>query len=182
MDTSVMEHTAEDLIAHKLERSSILVAKPKFDQEGADLLAFLAVKDGAKFCRIQCKGRSLVKSNTAHIEVRSDWVTDAFIVFLFVETGQTDETFLFCFTSNDIRVHWTAEADRFSLSISPAKLKSELRSFQFSEQKIEQIKAIIRAADVATEFPKVIHGTANIALENVTLRATATVTGGENSL
>ena len=50
MDPSVMEYTAEDLIAHKLTRSGFLVAKPRFDQEGADLLAFLKVKDGAKFC------------------------------------------------------------------------------------------------------------------------------------
>ena len=176
MDTSVMEYTAEDLIAHKLLRSSILVAKPKFDQEGADLLAFLAVKDGAKFCRIQCKGRSLVHSSTAQIHVRTDWVTDAFIVFLFLETGRKDETSLYCFTPSDIRSHWIKEPDHFSLTITPAKLKSELVPFAFSEEKVGQIKAIIRAADLAKEFEQVVHGSLSITLEPVTLRATATVT------
>lgn len=51
-DITVMEYTAEDFIAHKLQRSGFLVAKPKFDQDGADLHAFLDVKDNAKFCRI----------------------------------------------------------------------------------------------------------------------------------
>ena len=181
MDTSVMEYTAEDLIAHKLQRSSILVAKPKFDQEGADLLAFLAVNDGARFCRIQCKGRSLIGAETAHIDVRSDWVTDAFIVFLFVETGRQDETYLYCFTSDEIRDNWTGGNGRFSLTITPAKIESDLVPFRFSEEKVERIKQIIRAADVAKEFSQVIHGTLNVTLEPVTLKATATVTPGPNS-
>lgn len=34
MDTTLMEYTAEDLIAHKLQRAGILISKPKFDREG----------------------------------------------------------------------------------------------------------------------------------------------------
>ncbi|HEY5866461.1 MAG TPA: hypothetical protein VI542_13090, partial [Candidatus Tectomicrobia bacterium] len=82
MDTTVMEYTAEDLITHKLLRAKIFVAKPKFDLEGADLLALLNVSDGAKFCRIQCKGRSLVHSPTSQVEIPKGYVTGGFIVFL----------------------------------------------------------------------------------------------------
>ena len=87
MDTTVMEYTAEDLISHKLQRHDILVAKPKFDQEGADLLGLLGVSDGAKFVRIQCKGRSLVNSDHSTVDVPMPYVTDGFVLFLFVETG-----------------------------------------------------------------------------------------------
>lgn len=80
-DTTVMEYTAEDLIAHKLQRANILVAKPKFDQDGADLLALLHVKDNAKFCRIQCKGRSLGKYG-ASVEIPTKYVSDGFVLFL----------------------------------------------------------------------------------------------------
>jgi hypothetical protein len=175
MDTSVMEYTAEDLIAHKLLRSSILVAKPKFDQQGADLLAFLAVNDGARFCRIQCKGRSLISSSTAQVEVNKEWVTSAFVVFVFVETGQTDETYLYCFTADDIHTIWNASGDRLSLSITAAKLQSELAPYRFSEPKVEQIKAIIRTADVPTEFRQVVSGSLDVTLEPVKLEATGTV-------
>jgi hypothetical protein len=67
MSTSSLEHIAEDLISHALQRQGILVAKPKFDHDGADLLALLDVSDGAKFCRIQCKGRSFVKGKKSGI-------------------------------------------------------------------------------------------------------------------
>jgi hypothetical protein len=98
MDTSVMEYTAEDLIAHKLQRGGLLVAKPKFDQEGADLLALLDVADGAKFCRIQCKGRSFGGSPHSSVVVPMRYVTDAFVLFLFIETGELKRTHLYCFT------------------------------------------------------------------------------------
>lgn len=47
MDTTHIAYTAEDLIAHKLQRYGLLVAKPKFDQSGTDLIALDEVKDGA---------------------------------------------------------------------------------------------------------------------------------------
>ena len=43
----------DDFLAHKLQRSGLLVAKPKFDRDGTDLIALMEVADGAKFCRIQ---------------------------------------------------------------------------------------------------------------------------------
>ncbi len=55
MDTTLMEYTAEDLIAHKLQRAGILISKPKFDREGTDLIALMVVKGGAAFVGFNVK-------------------------------------------------------------------------------------------------------------------------------
>ena len=64
MDTKVLEMIAECLISAHLQDAGMLVAKPKFDSKGTDLLAFVKMDDGVKFCRIQCKGRCLDNSNS----------------------------------------------------------------------------------------------------------------------
>lgn len=172
-DTTIMEYTAEDLIAHKLLRSGVLVAKPKFDQEGTDLLAFVGVSDGAKFCRIQCKGRSLINSKNSQVLVPLGYVTDAFILFLFVETGDTDKTYLFCFLGKDIR-QWPRSADGkdYVLSISENKLENEFGAFIFNERKIHEIKkAIINVDNIKGEFKKVIYGYGDITLGELVLES-----------
>lgn len=78
MDTTKLEYTAEDLIAHTLQRSGILIAKPKFDREGAGLLAFAELADGVKFCRIQCKGRTLIDSNSS-IKIPTFYVSPSLV-------------------------------------------------------------------------------------------------------
>jgi HD superfamily phosphohydrolase len=153
MDTTHIAYTAEDLISHKLQRSGLLVAKPKFDRDGADLLAFMSVDNGTKFCRIQCKGRSLINSNTSSIDVYESYVTDGFVLFLFINDGNDSTSNLFCFFSNDIKEKWELKTYKeykkiFRLSFS----KSNFNNVNFSEQKIEEIKNIIRHSDVKEEF------------------------------
>ena len=121
-----MEYTADGLIAHKLQRAGILVAKPKFNQEGADLLAFLDVSDGAKFCRVRCKGRSLVRSSSSSIEIPTHYVTDGLIMFLFVETGASDNTHLYCFFGPEIRA-WGVRNGSYFLSISRSAIAESPR-------------------------------------------------------
>jgi hypothetical protein len=173
MDTTVMEYTAEDLIAHKLQRSGILVAKPKFDQEGADLLALLGVSDGAKFCRIQCKGRSLARSPNSSVEVPKKYVTDGFILFLFVETGQADRTHLYCFHGREIRSHWRQRGNSYVLSISSSTLHA-LAEFAFDDSKVPKIKQAIIDVDAQGEFNKVIYGYLDITEAPDTLAASGT--------
>lgn len=175
MDTTVMEYTAEDLIAHKLQRSGILVAKPKFDRDGADLLALLGVSDGAKFCRIQCKGRSLVRSSGSSVEIPKKYVTDGFILFLFVETGQADLTHLYCFFGRDIRSHWHQHGDSYVLSIFRSTLQSALAQFVFDDSKVHEIKKAIIDVDVQGEFNRVIYGYLDVTEEPDMLVASGTV-------
>ena len=155
MDTSVMEYTAEDLISHKLLRGGILVAKPKFDQSGADLLALLEVSDGAKFCRIQCKGRSLIRSTTASVNLLEKYVTNGLVLFLFLETGESRSTHLYCFFAEDIR-DWPLNEGAFTLSISIASIDSRLSKYAFSDDKVDRIKQVIRNADSRQEFRRLL--------------------------
>ena len=118
MDTTFMEYTAEDLIAHKLQRAGILISKPKFDTEGADLLALTKVSDGARFCRIQCKGRSLKQSQSSSIDIPEKYVTSSFIVFLFIEDGISENSHLFCFFSEEIQSWHLNDEKKFIVSFT----------------------------------------------------------------
>jgi len=148
MDTTHLEYTAEDLIAHKLQRSGLLVAKPKFDRDGADLIALLEVADGAKFCRIQCKGRSLKNSKNSNVKILADYVSGSFFCFLYVDTGDS-KTDIFCFSVTDIKKYWNQKTENkkkyYSLSIHKDKIlnssnSANLSSFLFDPTKIDLIK------------------------------------------
>lgn len=47
MDTSVLENIAEDRISHELQRHELLVAKPKSDRSGTDLIVLAEMTDEA---------------------------------------------------------------------------------------------------------------------------------------
>lgn len=183
MDNTVLEYTAEDLIAHKLQRHRILIAKPKFDQEGADLLAFLGVTDGAKFVRIQCKGRTLDRATTSQVTVRKEYVTDGFVLFLFIETGDKEQTMLFCFLGSEIRRSWrsTPDDDYYALTLSKNSLENNLSQYRFTDARIRDIKKAIIHVDVEGEFRKVIHGYIEQTLPSVTQAATGTVGSSESN-
>jgi len=129
MDTSRQAYVAEDLIAHRLQQSGLLVAKPKFDQLGTDLLVFKAIGDGVKFCRIQCKGRSVANAN-ANVKIPVQYVTNGFIVFLYVEADAFNGE-LYCFLANDVRSWKRNSKNEFTLHISRANYKSKLLAIPF---------------------------------------------------
>ena len=174
MDTSIMEQTAEDLIAHSLQRAGLLVAKPKFDQNGADLLAFLDVNDGAKFCRIQCKGRSLINSSSSSVRLPVNYVTDGLVVSLFVETGASDETHLYCFLGREIRANWARTGDDYVINFTRSGFETDLAPYRFDESRIREIVKVIINVNVVGEFKVMGHGYADIALPPLTLRAEGT--------
>lgn len=168
MDTTHIAYTAEDLISYKLQHSGLLIAKPKFDREGADLLALLNVDKGAKFCRIQCKGRSLLKlKSKSNIVVPKSYIKGAFILILFIDDGNENETNLFCFFPDDIKKRWKLKTSRnstetlYCLSLSKTTFKDvtkkgNLLKYRLSNQKIEEIKTLIRQADINKEFMQMI--------------------------
>jgi hypothetical protein len=164
MDTTHKANIAEDLISHKLQRSGLLVAKPKFDHEGADLLVLMNLEKGAKFCRVQCKGRSLLKlMSKSHVEVPKKYIQGAFLLVLFIDDGEEKETNLFCFFQDDIENRWklrtvrNSECEFYRLSFSKAsykdvKKRGNLLEYYLTNQKIEKIKRIIREANIDKEF------------------------------
>lgn len=150
-DTTQIAYTAEDLISHKLEREGFLVAKPKFDQDGADLLVLTNVRDGASFGRVQCKGRSVIKQNS-FIEIPQKYVSDAFLVTLFIEDGNHDEANLFFFFSEDIK-KWVLKKGIYRLSIDKNCYKETFLKYRFSPEKHpKKIRTLIEKTDVNKEL------------------------------
>jgi hypothetical protein len=179
VDTSVMEYTAEDLISHKLQRGGILVAKPKFDQAGGDLIGLLNVDDGAKFCRIQCKGRSFRNLPHTGVDVPVQYATNAFILFLFLETGDMTVTNLFCFFGFTIAKTWNRSQkdgrEVFRLSLNVNTFANDLSPYRFEDSTIESIKKLIRHANLTDEFTLVTTGQLAVTLAPLTCQATGTV-------
>jgi hypothetical protein len=154
MDTSHLEYTAEDLISHKLQRGGLLVAKPKFDRDGTDLIALMEVADGAKFCRIQCKGRTLTGNKSSNVVIPEEYVSGAFFVFLYVEIGES-KPFIFCFSTKEMISRWKLNPDKKNNkkyyylgftknTILNNKNKSNLQKFLFTDNSIGKIKEIIK--------------------------------------
>jgi hypothetical protein len=150
-DTKQMENVAEDYVAHFLQRYDILVAKPKFDKEGADLLALLLANDGAQFCRIQSKGRSLKKDKSrSKVEIPRSYVSDFFIVMIYVDDGKSEH--LYCCFGSDLKAEpWIKKDGQYILSFSKANFGERLKKFEVDEEGIvvERIKDVIRNADLA---------------------------------
>jgi len=157
MSSINLEYTAEDLISHKLQRASILIAKPKFDIEGTDLIAFIKFKDAIKFGRIQSKGRTL-STGTTSIEVPVEYVYGAFFLFIYFDIG-IDNTNLYFYTANDICQYWVKSKNgkkyRLSVkakSIAENKIISDQIDFLFTDDKIDRIKKIIETSQSETEI------------------------------
>jgi hypothetical protein len=117
MDTAQKEKIAENEIASILSRRGLLMAKPFFDQRGADLLGFIHICGGAKFCRIQCKFRQA----GSHIEIPAHYVPGAFACVAYVvpkEEVNDDPTkyALYCFLPDDIR-QWRKNDGKYVLSL-----------------------------------------------------------------
>ena len=160
MDTSHLEYVAEDLIAHRLQQAGLFVAKPKFDAEGTDLVAFRQMADGVKFCRIQCKGRTL-KGRTSNVKIPAAYVTRGFIVFLYVE-GDTYTGDLYCFFESEIKT-WPLDSDsKHTLNLAPGSYKLELARYIFEKSKVDVILDLIKSAETSGEFKHVSHVSVNV--------------------
>ena len=162
MDTTKIEYTAEDLISHKLQRSGILVAKPKFDREGTDLLAFKEMADEVKFCRIQCKGRTLsTTSKYTEIKIPMSYLSPGFIVFLYIENDDKLENCLYCFFHADIE-QWKKRGKSYVLRIKRKSYIQDLEFYIFNAFKIGLIEGIIKSAETSGEYRRLIYGDFNV--------------------
>jgi hypothetical protein len=178
LDTSTLEHIAEDYISHKLQKGGLLVAKPKNDRLGTDLLAFNQIEDGVKFCRVQVKGRTLTSSKAANIKVPKEYVSFAFILFLYLEVSELDhesEAKIFVFFGSQIE-NWTlSPRDEYQLSVSCSNYEEKLKPHRYSKEQLTKIKEIIKNAEMSGEFKRIAFISANILEEGDTVAAHITV-------
>jgi hypothetical protein len=178
MDTSQLEHEAEDYISSYLNRRGLLIAKPKFDVLGTDLLAFSEMNDGVKFCRIQCKGRSLSNSKSSNVSIPHSYVTDGFVIFLYVDAPLVEPQ-LYIFFPNEIRQWHQNKKNEFVLTFSLSNFESKLAAYKVTDLKVKAFKLFIENANVSGEFKGLVLGEVSFSIPAITFSGTATVTGGE---
>jgi hypothetical protein len=117
----------------------------------------LDVKDAAKFCRIQCKGRSLIGSSDSNVSVPLNYATDGFVLFLAVETGEAPEVDLYCFLGREIRTHWASNDRSYALNFNRSHFREKLRPFQFTDARVNEIKKVIIDVGIKGEFNIMTH-------------------------
>ena len=175
MDTSTLENIAEDFISHKLQQQGLLVAKPKSDRLGTDLLVFAEIADGVKFCRIQNKGRSLINSKSSHIEIPKDYVTNGFLVFLYLELTH-ESCDLYVFFPKDIMGWNQTPKNEYQLNFSASNVKDKLNPYLFDSSKVKLIENLILGAETHGEFRGLVYGILKSTLPSFKSNAKGTVT------
>jgi hypothetical protein len=143
-------------VSARLLSSRIITARPDVDINGADLLAILKVQDGAKFARIQCKGRTLgsPKSNTK-IEIRKSYATGTFTLLLYLYCSYDSTDHLLCFFAHDIRTRndlWRPNDNKYRLTLSASNFRQRFDLFYFNESKIKALREKVQASDMGKEF------------------------------
>ncbi len=159
-DTILIGTSIENYVAYKLYKWDILVAKPYFDRNGADLLALRKVDREAKFIRIQSKGRTIKGNHTSSLEIPKSYVDKDFVVFLHIEIERIDdenEIYLYCYFTDDI-TKWDCDKDNYKLYI-PNKFyeKDSFKVCLFNKEKAHKIIEIIENANVEESFDKYIN-------------------------
>ena len=178
MDTSTLENIAEDYISHRLQRCGLLVAKPKNDRLGTDLLVFHEINDGVKFCRVQAKGRSLASSKKTNIRIPKTYVTKGFVLFLYLEVSEKEfdsEAKLYIFFPQEIEQWSVTKKGEYQLNLSQSNYEERLKPNHCDSQKINQLKSIIEMAEIIGEFRRMTFIAANQHEEGDTQEAHITV-------
>lgn len=172
MDTKYLEEIAESMIAGELQRAGLLVAKPKFDREGTDLIVFAEMRDGVKFCRIQCKGRRFGASGKTDIVVPSTYVTNGFLLIVYLDAGAWHGAYYFL--ASEIQEWKRTPKGTYRLSISISNAREALKRNAFDKSKIDLIRVLIQDAETRGEFHLLVYGDAKITLPVHTLDASGT--------
>jgi hypothetical protein len=137
-----LEKIAEDYISFKLQDEGFLVAKPKFDKNGADLIVFITFANGSKFGRIQSKGRSLLQTPHTEISIPFNHVKEPFFLFVYIKYMPSNN--LYVFFAEEIK-KWNLSNDNYILNISKKNIDDGLLDrFLLNENKISKIKNIIK--------------------------------------
>ncbi|ROZ61653.1 hypothetical protein EEB15_32215 [Ramlibacter sp. WS9] len=144
--------------------NNLVVAKPYTDMLGADLIAFSEFDDGLRFCRIQCKGRSLKEKGRTTIQIPKSYVDSPFMVVLFLMFDRGSSQLL-CFFSSDIRQWQSSAKGTYVLSLSRKKVEEHLQFYRFSESKMDILKTLIQKANESGTFYEAVYGSANAVLK-----------------
>ena len=164
-DTSELEKEAEQYIAALLASYDVIPAKPCCDKEGGDLLAFLGLEKGAKFIRVQSKGRTLCGKKQTNVRVPEAYITPDFVLFLYLRTTKEGLGTPYVFFKDDM-FRWSQTRPKRkdkdgnsvvrTLSLTPKNCASRLGGCEVSSDRMEELKSKISGTDFAKEWNSLI--------------------------
>ena len=157
--SQMMEIKAEHKVFDELISKGIIIAKPCVDIMGADLLAIMEIEDGAKFARIQCKGRTLktLESNCS-IPIEKSYIKGTFTCLVYIKCDFDGSEHLYCFFSHDIKSRkdlWKESGEKFRASFYGKTFKKKYYLHTLTDAKITHLKEIIKESDSEKEFDNV---------------------------
>lgn len=151
-DTAQKEKIAEHEIASILSRRSLLIAKPYFDQRGADLLAFIHICGGAKFCRIQAKYRQ----EQGNVAIPVHYVPGSFACIVYLapkdECNDPPRHILLCFFPDDIR-QWNNTDGTYTLYLPKYdQCKVQFAANELNDTDFQRLQQLIVESTVQDEM------------------------------
>lgn len=147
------EQEAELLITSRLLKHKFNVTKPSLDKEGADLLIVDNIKGKTtKFLKVQSKLRTVSKKQGNSVNISMDYVTDNFVLFLYISRDEEEEL-LYTFFSEDI-LNWRITSNCYVLTLSEMSLP-KLIDHKFDKTTATKIRTRLNAQSVK-EFTSVI--------------------------
>lgn len=160
MDTRRLEQIGETLVTCSLLEAGILPTKPFFDHLGADLIGFTSVDDRGRFCRIQCKYRTLNKRTS--ISIDASHVVGAFVLFVCIRVDKQKR--LYCLLPEEIRLVFTCRSANskmiYRLTIAHKNISAldPYDYFRLSQERNAAILHLMKVSSPTVEFATAISG------------------------
>gem|GEM_PF-1620910 len=155
-DNRPSELQAETYVEYQLLKHDIKISKPSFDQEGADLLIVDQIKrQTTAFLKAQCKYRSYSGDKDNKVSIPTKYVTDNFILFLYVIDEEKNDS-LFVYFPEELR-HWKVYKDEYWSNISVESLTDQQERI-FNNQKADLIKLLLKSIDLKKYTTLIIDG------------------------
>ena len=153
MDNKPMEMLAELSAVQLCLKNNIKVAKPYFDIQGADLLAFSEIAGGYSFARIQCKGRNKTHGRYAGICLPTEYVSNSFILFVALRDDPSKPPIEYILNSEDIKSSFNISGDGQNMKCGLSKKDIIKMNKYYSASLPESICKIENATTYATLTP-----------------------------
>lgn len=160
MDTRRLEQIGETLIASSLLEAGILPAKPFFDHLGADLIGFTSVDDRGRFCRIQCKYRTLNRSTSILLD--GSHVAGAFVLFICLRVDNQKR--LYCLLPEEIRFLFKCRSEgskvvyRLTITHNNISMLDQYDYMAFSQEINAAVIHLMKVSSPTAEFVKAFSG------------------------
>lgn len=105
VDNKELETEALNCVKQKIQKSGFNYAELSCDKRGADLLAFKYIDNNRiKIIKVQSKGRNIT-NDTSSVKIYQHYVSDDFVCFLYLKTGDIDTDYLYLYFHDDI-IKW----------------------------------------------------------------------------